>query len=343
MTYKNDLFLRAVNGEKVNRPPVWMMRQAGRYLPEYMKLREKYDFFTRIETPELAAEITIQPVDIVGVDAAILFSDILTVPKAMGVEVQMIPGRGPVLPTIIDSQSDVDKLITGDDAVQAMQYVYDAMAETKKELNQRVPLIGFAGSPWTIFCYMIEGQGSKNFAKAKAMCFQQPTVAHSLLQKITSITIDYLKEQIKAGADVVQLFDSWGGLWSPQDYDTFSLSYMQQIVDAVKNDAPVILYAKGCSFAYQKMAHSGASVVGVDWTVSPKTARALAGNHITLQGNFDPLRLLSPIDEIETLAKQMVDEFGVQNYIANLGHGIVPNIPVSHAKAFVQAIKEYGN
>ena len=340
MKYENQLLLDALEGKEVKRPPVWMMRQAGRYLPEYMVLRKKYDFFTRVQTPELAAEITVQPVDIVGVDAAILFSDILTVPQALGVEVQMVPGKGPYLPDNIEQLSDVEKLANADNAINDLQYVYDAMAATKKELRNRVPLIGFAGSPWTLLCYMVQGQGSKNFDKAKALSFQQPKTAHALLQRITDVTIGYLNEQIKAGADVVQLFDSWGGLFSPEDYQTFSLQYMKQIVDGVKG-APVIMYGKGCWFAYEEMAKTGVAGIGVDWTVTPKTARQLAGNNVTLQGNFDPLRLLSPIEDIEKMAKQMVDEFGTQRYIANLGHGIVPNIPVENAKAFVNAIKNY--
>ena len=340
MKYENQLLLDALEGKEVKRPPVWMMRQAGRYLPEYMVLRKKYDFFTRVQTPELAAEITVQPVDIVGVDAAILFSDILTVPQALGVEVQMVPGKGPYLPDNIEQLSDVEKLANADNAINDLQYVYDAMAATKKELRNRVPLIGFAGSPWTLLCYMVQGQGSKNFDKAKALSFQQPKTAHALLQRITDVTIGYLNEQIKAGADVVQLFDSWGGLLSPEDYQTYSLQYMKQIVDGVKG-APVIMYGKGCWFAYEEMAKTGVAGIGVDWTVTPKTARQLAGNNVTLQGNFDPLRLLSPIEDIEKMAKQMVDEFGTQRYIANLGHGIVPNIPVENAKAFVNAIKNY--
>ncbi len=338
---QNDLFLKALRGEEVPRPPVWMMRQAGRYLPEYMELRRKYDFFTRIRTPEMAAEITIQPVDIVGVDAAILFSDILTVPLAMGVDVQMVAGKGPVLPDVVDTHTKVDQLQTGDAALEELQYVFDAMAETKKELKNRVPLIGFAGSPWTLLCYMVQGGGSKNFDRAKQFCFQDPNAAHSLLQKITDITIVYLKEQIKAGANAVQIFDSWGGLLSPVDYETYSLQYMRQITEAI-TEAPVILFGKGCWFAYEEMANTGTAALGVDWTVSPKTARALAGDGVTLQGNFDPLRLLSPIEDITRMTHEMIDAFGIQNYIVNLGHGIVPNIPVPHAKAFIDAVKSYG-
>ncbi len=339
-TIKNDLLLQALRGEKVSRPPVWMMRQAGRYLPEYMELRAKYDFFTRVQTPELAAEITVQPVDIVGVDAAILFSDILTVPQAMGAEVLMVDGKGPVLPNKVQSKYEVNQLNSGDAVVNQLSYVYDAVRSTKKVLANRVPLIGFAGSPWTLLCYMVEGKGSKNFSEAKSFCFKQPKAAHALLQKITDVTIGYLKGQIEAGVDAVQLFDSWGGLLSPTDYQEFSLQYVQQIVTAI-GDTPTILYGKGCWFAYEEYAKTGAHAIGVDWTVSPKTARQLAGESITLQGNFDPVRLFSPIEDIERLTKEMIDEFGSQSYIVNLGHGILPNVPVDHAKAFVNAVKNY--
>jgi len=274
------------------------------------------------------------------VDAAILFSDILTVPQALGMEVQMVPGKGPWLPGHIKTAADVLKL-NPVDAVNRLHYVYDAIKVTTRELRQRVPLLGFAGSPWTLMCYMVQGEGSKTFDKAKAFCFEQPEAAHQLLQMITDVTIGYLNEQIKAGAAAVQLFDSWGGLLSPDDYQTFSLQYMQQIVNAVTG-APVILFGKGCWFAYEKMANSGAAAIGVDWTVQPQTARKLAGNNITLQGNFDPIRLLSPIPEIERLTKEMIDNFGKDKLIANLGHGIIPNIPVDHAKAFVNAVKNYG-
>jgi uroporphyrinogen decarboxylase len=212
---ENDLLLRALNGEQVSRPPVWMMRQAGRYLPDFMKLKHKYDFFTRCRTPELATEITVMPVDQIGVDAAILFSDILVIPQAMNIEVQMKPGFGPYLPDPVNSQQRVDQ-VTLPDVHEELGYVMDAIKMTKKELNDRVPLIGFAGSPWTIFCYAVQGQGSKNFDKAKAFCFTDPKAAHELLQKFTDVTIDYLKAKAEAGVDVVQVFDSWGGMLSWQ-------------------------------------------------------------------------------------------------------------------------------
>ncbi|MBZ9652293.1 uroporphyrinogen decarboxylase [Psychroflexus montanilacus] len=337
---KNDLFLKALKGETVERPPVWMMRQAGRYLPDFMKLKEKYDFFTRCRTPELATEITVMPIHQVGTDAAILFSDILVVPQAMNIEVEMRPGVGPWLPKPIRDRKTLDQVIVPD-VYEELGYVYEAIKMTKQELNDEVPLIGFAGSPWTIFCYCVQGQGSKNFDKAKEFCFTEPEMAHELLQKITDTTIAYLKGKVEAGVDAVQVFDSWGGMLSPVDYQEFSWPYIQQIIDALKEDIPVIAFGKGCWFALDVMAKSGATALGVDWTCSPRNARYLTGGNITLQGNFDPSRLFSPPKDIKRMVHQMIDEFGKDRYIVNLGHGILPNIPVENAKAFVEAVKEY--
>ncbi|UBZ15952.1 uroporphyrinogen decarboxylase [Flagellimonas marinaquae] len=337
---KNDLFLKALKGETVERPPVWMMRQAGRYLPEFMELRKKYDFFTRCQTPELASEITVQPIRRYGMDAAILFSDILVIPQAMDIEVQMKPNFGPYLPNPIRSQADLDNVIVPD-IQDTLGYVMDAITMTKEKLNDEVPLIGFAGSPWTLLCYCVEGQGSKSFDKARGFCFTQPKAAHELLQKITDTTIAYLKAKVKAGVNAVQVFDSWGGMLSPQDYQEFSWKYIQQIVDALKDEAPVVVFGKGCWFALKDMANSGASAVGVDWTCSAQNARYLTGGNITLQGNFDPARLLSPPSTIKEMVTQMIRDFGKDRYIVNLGHGILPNIPVENAKAFIDAVKEY--
>ena len=337
---KNDLLLRALRKEKVERPPVWMMRQAGRYLPDYIKLRDKYDFFTRVETPELACEITLQPVNQVGVDAAIIFSDILVIPQAMGLQVLMEEGKGPSLPKTIKTGQDIKVLNTAN-AEEHLKYVLDALSLTKKELNGRVPLIGFAGAPWTILCYMVEGKGSKTWDKAKQFAYTEPRLAHALLQKITDITIDYLKAQVIAGADTVQVFDSWAGSLSPEDFKTFAQPYLFQIADGLKNEAPVILFPKGSWYALNEISESSASGIGIDWTIAPKFARGLTNDKITLQGNFDPSKLLAPIPQIKKWVKEMIDEFGVQNYIANLGHGITPNVPVDHAKAFVDAVKEY--
>ena len=337
---KNDLFLKALRGETVERPPVWMMRQAGRYLPDFIKLRDKYDFFTRCRTPELATEITVMPIHQVGTDAAILFSDILVVPQAMNIEVEMKPGVGPWLPNPIRSMEAVNQVIIPD-IEETLGYVMEAVKMTKKELNNEVPLIGFAGSPWTILCYAVQGQGSKNFDLAKEFCFTQPQAAHLLLQKITDTTISYLRAKVEAGVDAVQLFDSWGGMLSPEDYQQFSWKYMQQIIDALKGITPVIAFGKGCWFALDKMAVSGARALGVDWTCSPQMARKLTGGEITLQGNFDPARLFSPPEDIKRMVHQMINDFGKDRYIVNLGHGILPNIPVENAIAFVEAVKEY--
>ncbi len=337
---QNDLLLRALRGEELSRPPVWMMRQAGRYLPEFIALRDKYDFFTRCQTPELATEITLQPLRRFPLDAAILFSDILVVPQAMGMNFEMKPGVGPWLENTIRTEADVKNIFIPD-VEETLGYVFDAIKLTKKELDGKVPLIGFAGSPWTILCYAVEGKGSKTFDIAKGFCFENPVAAHKLLQKITDTTIAYLLKKIESGCDVIQLFDSWGGLLSPKDYDKFSWPYIEQIVNALANKVPVTVFAKGCWFALEKMSQSKASALGVDWTVSPQIARYLTKNSITLQGNFDPARLLSPPETIQKMVKEMIDKFGTTKYIANLGHGILPNVPVENAQAFVEAVVNY--
>ena len=337
---KNDLFLKALRGEQVDRPPVWMMRQAGRYLPEYLKLKAKYDFFTRVETPELACEITLQPIDIVGPDAAIIFSDILVIPQALGETVLMEEGKGPSLPHTISTQADIDALQV-EGAAERLDYVCKAISLTKKELNGRVPLIGFAGAPFTILCYMVEGKGSKTFDKAKQFCFTQPHLAHQLLQKITDATISYLKAQVLAGADCVQVFDSWSGMLAPDDFSTYALPYLTQISAALSPLCPVILFPKGSWYALRQLSETTASAVGIDWTVTADYAREQTGRKITLQGNFDPIKLLTSPAQIQKDVTKMIDAFGVQRFIANLGHGILPHVPVDNAKAFVDAVKNY--
>ncbi|MBV4357819.1 uroporphyrinogen decarboxylase [Pinibacter aurantiacus] len=337
---QNDLIIRALRGEKTERTPVWMMRQAGRYLPEYMALRAKYGFFERCQTPELAAEITLQPVDIVGVDAAILFSDILVVPQAMGLEVELIESKGPNLPEPIKTTADL-KRVRVPEVEETLGYVFDAIKLIKQQLNGRVPLIGFAGAPWTLLCYMVQGKGSKTFDEAKMFCYTQPGLAHQLLQMITDTTIAYLKGQVKAGADVVQIFDSWGGLLSPADFENFSLKYIRQIVAALKDEVPTIIFAKGAWHSLEGMAATGAHGLGIDWCITPQLARQMAGNNVTLQGNFDPAKLMSPIPVIEKEVKEMLKGFGPGRHIANLGHGILPNIPVDHARAFVDTVKGF--
>lgn len=337
---KNDILLRALQGETVERPPVWMMRQAGRYLPEYMALREKYSFFERCQIPELACEITIQPVEMIGVDAAILFSDILVVPQAMGLEVELVESKGPILPEPIKTLNDFDR-IRIPDVNETLQYVFDAIKLTKDELNGRVPLIGFAGAPWTILCYMVQGKGSKTFDEAKAFCYTQPAMADRLLRMITDTTIAYLKEQVKAGVDVIQVFDSWGGLLGPNDFENLSLKYTRQIINALREDVLTIIFAKGAWHSLRPMAETGANGLGIDWCIAPQMARQLAGDKVTLQGNFDPAKLLSPVPVIRKEVKKMLSDFGGQRHIANLGHGILPKTPVEHAKAFVESVKEW--
>ena len=337
---KNDLLLRALRREETARPPVWMMRQAGRYLPEYIALRERYDFFTRVQTPDLAATITLQPVERLEVDAAILFSDILVIPQAMGVEVLMEEGRGPLLTTTMRSGKDVDALVT--DAIEErLDYVFRAIALTQERLDHRVPLIGFAGAPFTILCYMVEGKGSKTWDKARQFCYTEPALAARLLDKITDATIAYLQLQVKAGADVVQVFDSWSGCLGPEEFGAFALPYLARITQALKAHAPVILFPKGSWYALEELSNCGASALGLDWCIAPGMARKLTGDRVALQGNFDPAKLLLPPAEIGRAVTKMIDAFGTRGYIANLGHGIMPHVPVDHAMAFVNAVKNY--
>jgi uroporphyrinogen decarboxylase len=274
------------------------------------------------------------------VDAAIIFSDILVIPQAMGLEVLMEAGNGPSLPKVIRTQQDVDALIT-EGVEDSLDFVMKALSLTKQTLDGRVPLIGFAGAPWTLLCYMVEGKGSKTWNKAKQFIYTEPALAKQLLQKITDITVTYLKAQVKAGVDTVQVFDSWAGSLSPQDFKQYAQPYLIQIADALKDEIPVILFPKGSWYSLDDLSRSSAKGIGIDWTLDPETARRLSGNRITLQGNFDPAKLLAPIPKIKTWVKEMIDGFGTRHYIANLGHGITPNVPVDHARAFVDAVKEY--
>lgn len=340
MNYKNDLILRAARGEKTERTPVWLMRQAGRILPEYRAVREKLSGFKELATtPSLAAEVTIQPVDLLEVDAAIIFSDILVVPEAMGLEYEMYEAKGPVFPKVIASEKDIQQLKVKE-AAQDLEYVYEAIRITKKELNGRVPLIGFAGAPWTLLAYMVEGSGSKTFSKAKKFLYSEPVLAHALLQKITDTTILYLKEQIRNGADMIQIFDSWAGILSPETYAEFSLKYISQICDTI-TDVPVTVFAKGAFFARKEMGSLRCRTIGLDWNMGIKESRELIGPDKTLQGNLDPCILYAPKDEIKKQTRYMLREFGPQKHIANLGHGVYPDTEVDKVRCFIDAVKEY--
>ena len=344
MTLKNDLIIRAALGEKVERTPVWLMRQAGRILPEYRAIRSKMGgFIELVKSPEFACEVSIQPVDILGVDAAIIFSDILVIPEAMGLSYKMVESKGPWFEKTIHNLSDIEAL--GIASEENYSYVLDAIKLTKKELNNRVPLIGFAGAPWTIFAYMVEGSGSKTFSQAKKFLYTQPELSHRLLQKITDSTINYLRSQINTGTDMIQLFDSWAGILSSAQYTEFALAYISKICDALKKshpNTPITVFAKGAFFALKEMSDLNCDTIGLDWNMSIKHSRVDVGNNKTLQGNMDPCLLYSDNATIKKETEKMLFEFGPNRYIANLGHGILPNIPVDHAKAFIDAVKEYG-
>ena len=342
MKLDNDLLIRAAEGEDVERTPVWLMRQAGRILPEYRAIRNSLSGFKElVETPELAAEVTIQPVDILGVDAAIIFSDILVVPEAMGLPYQMIENKGPWFENTIKSIKDVNALVVPDVNDQ-LSYVLDAIKITKSELNGRVPLIGFAGAPWTIFSYMIEGQGSKTFSKAKKMLYSNPELSHQLLQKITATTIKYLKAQIQAGADLVQVFDSWAGILSHQQYLEFGIKYVKEICDAI-NEVPITVFSKGAYFARKELGALNCNTIGLDWNMDIIESRALIGGDKTLQGNLDPCVLYSDFKSIENQTNQMLCKFGKNRHIANLGHGVYPDISPDKVICFIEAVKSYNH
>ncbi|MBK8556734.1 MAG: uroporphyrinogen decarboxylase [Lewinellaceae bacterium] len=334
----DHLFLRAARGEQVERPPVWLMRQAGRILPQYRALRANFpDFKAFVKTPEAAAEATIQPVDELGVDAAIIFSDILVVPEAMGLDYKMVESVGPRFPTVITGATDVKGLRSGQDAAASLEYVFNALRVTKKALNGRVPLIGFAGAPWTIFAYMLEGGGSKTFSKARRMLYADPALSHQLLEKITTTTIAYLKGQIAAGADLLQLFDSWAGELPPAHYREFAVPYLQRICEALP-EVPKTVFAKGAWFALEDLGEMSCQVVGLDWNTPPAFARARVGADKVLQGNLDPCTLYAQPEVIREATLEMLRQFGPK-HIANLGHGVYPDTPLEGVRTFVNTVK----
>jgi uroporphyrinogen decarboxylase len=340
MKLKNDLILRAARGETTERTPVWVMRQAGRVLSEYRATRARAGSFKGLlMNPELAAEVTIQPVDIFGVDAAILFSDILVIPEAMGLPYRMDEGKGPSFDQTIGSKEDVDQLST-DNVLENLRYVFDAINHIKRDLSDRVPLIGFAGAPWTIFCYMVEGRGSKTFSLSRAMLSKDPELAHRLLGRITDATIVYLKEQIKHGCDMVQLFDSWAGILNQDTYEQFALPYIQQISNAI-NEVPLTVFAKGAFFSLEAMGQLNCRTIGIDWHTSPQFARRAVGGDKTLQGNLDPAVLYGSESFIIQQTTRMLDAFGGSKYIANLGHGVYPDIDPGKLKLFIQTVQAH--
>ncbi|MCH2189468.1 MAG: uroporphyrinogen decarboxylase [Gammaproteobacteria bacterium] len=347
---KNDLYLRALRGEKVERTPIWVMRQAGRYLPEYRATRKQAgDFLTLCKTPELACEVTMQPIDRFGLDAAILFSDILTIPDAMGLELVLEEGIGPVFNKPIRSQGDIDALGVPD-AEQDLGYVMNAIRVIRGALDGRVPLIGFTGSPWTLASYMVEGSGSKEFRRIKGLMFESPESAHQLLQIVTDSVIQYLKAQVAAGAQSLMVFDTWGGMLSTQNYQTFSLAYMQQIVSAIKNDeacngVPIVLFTKGGGQWLESMADTGCDGLGLDWTVDISSAKQRVGDRVVLQGNMDPVVMNTSQQQVADHALEVLHGYGQhqaqdKGHIFNLGHGIQPFAKPENMQALVETVQQ---
>lgn len=343
---KNDRFLRALMREPVDVTPVWMMRQAGRYLPEYRASRAKAgDFMSLCMNPELACEVTLQPLDRYPLDAAILFSDILTIPDAMGLGLYFETGEGPRFKKTVTTAADVDALPIVN-TKQDLGYVVDAVSTIRRELNGRVPLIGFSGSPWTLATYMVEGGSSKDFRKAKAMAYNDPALMHALLEKLALSVTEYLNEQIKAGAQAVQIFDSWGGALAHDAYREFSLDYMQKIVDGLIREydgrkIPVILFTKGGGQWLEVMADSGADALGLDWTTPISGAKSRVGGRVALQGNMDPAILYAKPERIRAEVAKILADFGAgSGHVFNLGHGITPEVDPENAGAFINAVHE---
>ena len=337
----NDTFLKACRGEKVDFTPVWLMRQAGRYMPEYQEVRSKVDFLTLCKTPELAAKVTLQPIDLLGVDAAILFSDILIAVEAMGMPLEFHDKRGPVLGDPVRTKAGVDKLVIPD-TEDSMPFVLDTIKILRREL--KVPLIGFSGAPWTLATYIIEGGSSKNFMHTKKMMYQNPGLFKALMEKITATIIDYLSAQIKAGAQAVQLFDSWAGILAPYDYENVIFPFVKQAIKALKKlDVPVIYFVNDCAGLLKIIKKCGADVIGIDWRVDMARAAKKLGKKYSVQGNLDPLVLFAPKEHIEDRVKDILFKAETaRGHIFNLGHGILPETPVENAVAMVEAVHKYG-
>ena len=341
MQLKNDRYIRAIYKKKVDRTPIWIMRQAGRYLPEYQSVRDKYDFITVCKTPELATEVTLQPIRRFEFDAAILFSDILVIPEAMGQKLEFMENHGPKLSPQILNGKDVSTLTT-DDIESRLTYVADAVRMIKKELNGMVPLIGFSGSPFTLATYMIEGKPTRNFRFIKQLMYTEPQLLHQLLDMLTTGVCRYLTMQLNAGVDAVQVFDTWGGIIPPHLYPEFSANYMKRIVTELKKfNRPVTLFSKGGLELILQLKDSGADMLGVDWMTDIREAKEQLGHYAALQGNLDPTILYGSRDIIKKEAFRILEIFkGESGHVFNLGHGILPDIPVDHVSFLVDTVRE---
>ncbi|PXV52106.1 uroporphyrinogen decarboxylase [Dyella jiangningensis] len=345
---QNDRFLRALRREATDTTPVWVMRQAGRYLPEYRATRARAGSFMALaQSPELACEVTLQPLERFELDAAILFSDILTIPDAMGLGLSFAQGEGPQFAHPVRTKADIEKLAVPD-MDSELRYVMDAVRLIRRELHGRVPLIGFSGSPWTLACYMVEGQGSRDFARLKGMCWSEPALAHRLLDTLAQAVAAYLIAQAEAGAQALMIFDTWGGLLGPAPFREFSLRHMAQVVEALKahpasRELPVILFSKGAGQHLSAMADTGCAALGVDWTIDLSDARQAVAGRVALQGNLDPAILLADPEVIRREVRRVLDSYGNHpGHVFNLGHGITPEVNPEHVKVLVDEVHAYG-
>ena len=340
------LFLDALQGKPVTQTPIWIMRQAGRYLPEYRQTRSKFsDFMQMCRNAEACCEVAFQPLDRYDLDASIVFSDILTIPEAMGMELKFISGKGPVFPSPLATQADIERL-DSQGAIEKLHYVMNAVSTTKKAIKDRVPLIGFSGSPWTLSAYMVEGQGSKQFTQLRKMLYSAPEVLHKLLSDLSIVIIDYLDEQVKAGADALMIFDTWGGMLAEGNYAAFSLNYMQTITTELKKrhpHVPVTLFTKGGGLWLNQLTQTSCDGIGIDWSIDIAHARHAVGNRFALQGNLDPAALYGSDESIVEAVKTIVaSQAPYSRFVFNLGHGVYPDISPDKVKVMVDAVREFG-
>lgn len=344
----NDTFLRAARGEETEHVPVWCMRQAGRYLPEFRESRAGKDFFETCRSPEACCELTLQPLRRFPFDAAIIFSDILVVPQALGMDVQMVPGKGPTFPDPLKEPEDLQRLQPKVDVGNELGYVFKAITLTRHKIEGKVPLIGFTGAPWTLMSYMIEGGGSNTHSKAKRWLYRHPEASHMLLRMLTDVIVEYLLGQVTAGAQALQVFESHAGILGPVEFKEFSLPYLRDIARRVKDklkesgqDVPMIVFAKDAHYGLEDLSQSYYEVVGLDWTIDPRSARERTGGKVSLQGNMDPCALYAPKERISDIVKKMLEGFGTRGYIANLGHGLYPDMDPENVGAFVEAVHQH--
>ena len=337
---QNSLIIDVIKGKSTPRTPVWIMRQAGRYLPQYRELREKVTLLEAFHSPEIAAELTLQPIELLGVDAAIIYSDILLIPEALGMSLEYIPKKGPIFHDPLRSAPEIAKLNLSSDFEERLSFVSESIGRVRAKLDNSKPLIGFTGSPWTLAVYMIEGESSKSFVNAKTFMYKEPDLFKKLLELLTEAVTRSLKMQIDAGADLVQLFDSWAGLLNPQQFLDISLASMREVIKNLNSTVPVILFAKGAGHSIDILADSGADCLGIDWGSSLSKSREIVNKRVTLQGNLDPVVLLSNPETVREETKKVLKSYGEGNgHIFNLGHGILPETPVENVKTMIETVK----